>query len=128
MALWQLSATTMAVLAVTACSTREPAQRIYGAKELVVDQPGRSDFADMNGLEHQPPGRATLLCEVGHLGLLERCKVETFEGPQDSAVRRALIRGFVEVAQSTRVKTRASDGTDARGQRYRLAVRLAAKD
>lgn len=124
----RLPAMTIAMLAVMGCSAHEPVPRIYGAKELIVDQPGRSDFAGLRGLEHQASARATLLCVVIHSGSLADCKVEKFEGPQDGAVRQALIQGFLEVAQSTRVETRARDGSDAVGQRYRVAARLALKE
>src|SRR4051812_12830534 len=113
MARWRLPAMTMAVLAVMGCSVHQPVPRIYGAKELIVDQAGRSDFAELGGFEHQVPARATLLCVVTHSGALADCKVEKFEGPQDGAARQALIRGFFEVAQSTLVETRARDGSDA---------------
>jgi hypothetical protein len=127
MALRWRPAITIATLAVMGCSAHEPVSRVYGTKELTVDQPGRSDFAGLGGFEHWGPARATLLCVVTHSGLLADCKVEKFEGPQDGAVRQGLIRGFFEVAQSTRVETRARDGSDAVGQRYRVAVRLALK-
>ena len=118
----------MAMLAVAGCSDHQPVPRVYGAKELIVEQPGRSDFAGLSGLEHQAPARATLLCVVTHRGLLADCRIEEFEGGQGGAARGALIRGFIDVAQSTRVETRAKDGTDASGQCYRIAVRLALKD
>jgi len=128
MVLWRLPAMTMAMLAVMGCSAHEPVPRIYGAKELIVDQLGRSDFAELRRFERQAPARAILLCVVTHSGSLADCRVEKFEGPQDGAARQALIRGFFEVAQSTRVETRAMDGSDAVGQRYRVTVRLALKE
>jgi len=116
--------TVLISLTIMGCSKpASQAPRIYSAKELNIEQPGRSSFSELNGFEHLSAAHAKMLCMISRTGLLAACSVEKFEGPQDDAARKALIQGFIETAQSTRVDIRAKDGSDARGQRCRLGVR-----
>jgi len=115
-----------ALISLTIMGCSKPASqapRIYSAEELNVEQPGRSNFSGLNGLERLPVAHAKMLCTIDRMGVLEACSVEQFEGPLGGAAHQALIQGFIETAQSTRVNTRAKDGSDARGQRYRVGVR-----